>query len=180
MDKQQTLEDLTNSLGLKPNDWDVLLIGDGSATSWNSECGWCSALIMSDFTRELFYGGCNKGTTSIAELMAYALPLLYLTSGGVNGYDMSKGCRVSIVSDSKYVVNGLNGASCLKSNLPLWSVVATARRNGCILRGHWAARETYDLNKLCHAVANRSRVWQKDLVNQVVGSKTVYNFNPDA
>lgn len=176
--KEQTLSDLLRDLNIKSSQWDALLIGDGSASDWRNECGWCSVLITYDFQREIFYGSCNKGTNNVAEMMAYVMPLMYLSSQFVPTANR-KTCRVRVITDSEYVAKGINGVTNLKSNTELWSVLNSAKYNGLSVAAHWIPRDTVDLNKLCHDVANYTRQVQKDLLHQVIGDRTAYDFTPE-
>lgn len=163
-------------------DWDYLIVGDGSGTTWAKEFGWGSALICKhDFERKLFYGSMSLGTNNMAELMAVLHPLMYLanTQQGVR----PGGLKVHVVSDSEYVINGLKKedpiwVSQLEMNRELWMAIHMTRRRGLVIKGHHILRDTIDLNRLGHDLANLAR---KSLITAAEElPHDVYKMNPDA
>ena len=151
-----------------PNDgWDVLIICDGSGTSWGKEWGSGSVIVQrSDFARPMFQVGGNTGTNNVAELMGVFYPLLWLTT---NKFGVAEGgCRVHVISDSEYVVNGINNDAFLTArkfnkNQVLWLSIHATKRQGIVLKAHHIKRDTIDLNKLCHDLANLARKSQINL-----------------
>ena len=62
------IPDILNKLQI--DDWDVLLIGDGSGAGWNllSGCGWASVLIDKySNNHKIFMGATTPGTITIGE-----------------------------------------------------------------------------------------------------------------
>ena len=55
------LQTVLDHLGVKETDWDVVIIGDGSGSDWQSPCGWASVLIDKETrNRKVFYGAIEE------------------------------------------------------------------------------------------------------------------------
>lgn len=173
----QTIEEVLELAGIDNDDWDVLLIGDGSGTSWEKECGWGVTLITSTHYRNVYSGAFSHGTNNIAEMMAYLLPLMALTAGEVP-IDIKSGCRVRVITDSQYVVNGINQRIPLKNNFELWTAIQAVRRFGIDLKAYWAPRDVVDLNRLGHNLANKSRIAQQNRISESLGGRDVHKIDP--
>jgi len=159
----------------------VLIVGDGSGTTWEKEMGWGSVLVeKNNFTRTLFHGGTSAGTNNMAELMAVLHPLMYLANNEKG--EKPGGCKVHVISDSEYVVNGLKHtspvwASKLKVNRELWMAIHMTRRRGLVITGHHVPRETIALHKIGHELANLSRVGQIGMKKEL--KQDVYAANQE-
>ena len=165
------LTTLRQFFGIKPDAWDVIIVTDGSATTWEKEGGWGAVVIKNDsFIYIPFFGGMSHCTNNVAELMAVLHPLMFLASnkGGVN----PKGCRVHVISDSEYVVKGLKQTNIawaqeLKNNREMWMAIHMTRRKGMIFTSHHIHRDTIELNRICHDLANLGRRSQIKLVDKL-------------
>lgn len=141
--------------------WDYLLIGDGSNTGkWQYEAGWACWIIdrANPTNPEPVWGGASVGTNIVAELMAYAYPLLYLS----NTRKLTL-AHVHIVTDCEFLTKAANKPAWQKKNKELWIMVNAFRQRGLYTHWHWLPRDTFDLNKFCHTLANKSRVAMKGL-----------------
>jgi len=176
-----TLPSLRRYLGIKKDEWDVIIIGDGSGTTWEKEMGWGSVLIRSDtFERKAFYGAMSHGTNNMGEMMAVLQPLMFLTqakSGVKPG-----GLKVHVISDSEYVVNGLAKMDPiwihdLKTNRELWMAMHMTRRKGLLIKSHHIPRDIIDLNKLSHNLANMARRSQIQVRKDF--DEDIYKANPE-
>src|SRR4051794_5701116 len=75
----ETLEELIGRLGIK--DWDFLILGDGSGSNWNKECGWGAVSIeRATLERLVWYGYANRGSVNAAEGMALLWPAMWLAN----------------------------------------------------------------------------------------------------
>lgn len=167
-----TLNDLLSVLDIKPGEWDFLLVGDGSGNTWELPFGSASTLISAaTFDRKVFASSGSHGTNNVAEMMAYLMPLLYLSAQG-------RAARVHIVTDSEYVANTLNGQQAAKSNIELWQAIRATRYRGLTLHGHWIPRGVVPLNEFADRLANAARISQQPLVTGVLGEKSIYDVNP--
>lgn len=175
-----TLDSLRQHLGIAPNAWDAIVVSDGSGTSWQREMGYAAVLIRNNsFSRELFYGGNNHGTNNLAEMMAIFWPLFHLANqqAGVAIH----GCRVHVVTDSMYVRDGLTTKDPINDpkltvNRELWLAIHAVRRRGVDVFAHHLHRDTIDLNRLCHDLANLSRRSQIGLTEQT--NWDIHQANP--
>lgn len=176
-----TLDTLCKHLALSTTDWDYLIVGDGSGTTWEKEFGWGSVLVSNhSFERQVFFGAMSNGTNNMAELLMVLHPLMHIVNNdkGVR----ANGTRVHIVSDSQYVVNGLAKdnpiwVSQLQLNRELWMAIHMTRRSGLIIKGHHIPRDTIDLNRLGHDLANISRKRMIGILSDL--PHDIYAANPD-
>lgn len=138
------------SLGIQ--EWDYLLIGDGSGTTWQNNIGWCSSLFSKDNEINHFFGGQNSGTNIIAEMLAYVAPLLWLKE-----QHKKTSLSVHIITDCELISQQGNNITQRKSHKELWNLFDAIVRNGIFLTWHWYRRDQLDLNKLSHEKANEMR-----------------------
>lgn len=143
--------------------WDAIIIGDGSATTWEKELGWGSLLIQrTKLIIEPFYGGMSHGTNNMAEILAVLHPLLYLSQ---HAEPSLGGCQVHVITDSTYVAQGLEFENLLlsptlKNNRALWLAVFGTVRQGLKIKAHHVDRDVVDYQKICHDLANLARMSQ--------------------
>ena len=158
----KTVQDLLRHYNISNSDWDYLVIGDGSGTGWGETMGWGSTLICkSDNSRRVFYGAMSSGTNNTAELMAALHPLSFLVNN-LNWADRPQGIKVHVVTDSKYVADGLTHdnpiwVAGLTKNRELWMALHMTRRRGIEIIGHHLPRNSIDLATFGHELANASR-----------------------
>ena len=108
---------------LQLHNWDYIIAGDGSATTWDAALGFGSILYRKhDSYRKRFFGGFSNGTNNTAEMMAVILPLFYIEAMA-NSNPKSRLPNVYIISDSAYVVNGGNGQAVKKAKQMLWASI---------------------------------------------------------
>ena len=160
--ESESLQDLLKQFEIGPSDWHSLLVGDGSATTWEHSAGWSSVLIQKHVPgRKPFYGGMSCGTNNVAGLMAVLHPLMYIAN---NQKELPVGGHhVHVITDSSYVANGLEHdnpvwISGLGKNRELWMALYALRRKGIIPHPHHIIRDTIELNRVSHDLANESRV----------------------
>ena len=191
--EKETLEELLERLGIK--DWDFVIIGDGSGSNWNHECGWASVSIERITMERLVWNGCmNRGTVNVAEIMAYVQPLNWIAAREEDRRKKRKVRRsaynIHIITDSQYCRD--TGGSCdrltLAKNGVLWAALDIFRRQGFVLHWHWIERETAALNRYADKVSKLARTlikWynlqekmERDGSGDVV--QTVYDVNPSS
>lgn len=141
-------------MGIHPEQWEYAIVGDGSGVGWDMGCGWASTLVRRvPAQRWPFRGGMDPGTISLAEIMAFLQPLLFMAST----MKPSQFQRVHIFSDSQYVVNIGKGTRAPKSHAILWRQLAGIRGLGFEIDFHWIPRDCIDLNKFADAIAGEAR-----------------------
>lgn len=182
--KAETLAEIRRVLKIKPGEWDYLLIGDGSATTWDRECGWaCVQIENGTGKRQDYFGATNRGTNILGEMMAYAHPLLELVDNDDRRTNDAGFSRVHIVSDCEYVEKVGNGRNVPKKHKAAWGMFETVRRCGLILTFHWIPRDTIGLNKFSHNLANSARKAMKvyphsDKALQPLGFGSIFDVDP--
>jgi ribonuclease HI len=146
------------------NDWEMVLIGDGSGTGWQGGCGWASVSVVRrpsrrlpgeiDWVGHLWQGGMNAGTSNVAELMAYVAPLLWYQTT----FDDLRERHVHIFSDSQYVVGSADPAKRRRQNGVLIQAFHHLRGAGLCLHWHWMKRNTTRLHRLMDDASRRARL----------------------
>ncbi len=172
-------------------DWDILLVGDGSGSNYNYACGWgCVSVVRETFGRECWTGCMSKGTVNLAEMMAYIQPLsCFASREEARRKEKGAFCRilnVHIVTDSEYVrAQGASGDVLPRRNGAMWRIFEDFTRKGFILNWHWIPRDSVELNAFTDLLSKAARklIKENDVqerVETVDGSvsRTVYDFNP--
>ena len=159
---EETLEELLIRLEIQPDEWDLLIIGDGSGSNWTRESGWAS-ISIDRVTRErrVWVGSMNRGTVNFAEMMAYLQPLNWYASVELNKRKKSGNVRfrnVHIITDSKYCrEQGSKKALLPKKNSVLWKMFDGFQRHGILLHWHWVPRDTVELNIYADKISKVAR-----------------------
>ena len=188
-DHKESLEALLKRLGIADN-WDILVIGDGSGSNWNREAGW-SAVSIERITgeRQVWYGAMNRGTVNFAEIMAYLQPLGWLSAREEekrsSGKTRTRAYRVHIITDSDYCRQmGSSGKRGQVKNAALWAAFDVFRRQGFVLFWHWIPRASCGLNEYSDSLSKLARLLvkkynlQERLEEQAGDGATVYEVNP--
>jgi ribonuclease HI len=164
---------------LKISNWHYLLVGDGSCTGkWQYEAGFACTVINRENPTAFYtrHGGFDRGTNIVAEMMAYVLPLMEISS-----LDKISVRRVHIVTDCEYLPKAaLNLAWQQKANSELWTMIRAFKRKGLVLHWHWVPRDTIDLNKFCHDLANSARVQMQGLAEPLLAQHTFTTIEVNA
>jgi len=183
----EPLDALLERLGI--THWDLLLVGDGSGSTWDRECGWgCVSVERETMQRRAWHGAMNAGTVNFAEMMAYIQPLGWYVSRELQQRKHGKSVQVRhvhIVTDSSYV-GGLRASPDLLSgpNGALWQVFKQFTAQGILIHWHWIRRESVELNQFADQLSKAARLnlKDKDLPGQVADShqprRTLFQFNP--
>jgi ribonuclease HI len=111
---------------------------------------------------QVFYGMLNRGTSQVAEVLAYLQPLEYLNSLEQTRRDKHgarpRALKVHIVTDSEYVKNTGNGSHNVRRNAGLWATFDVFSRLGLVLFWHWKRRDTTALNAYTDALSRDARL----------------------
>jgi len=138
--------------------WDILLVGDGSGSTWEGACGWSCVLVDRQTRgRKLFFGGMNVGSNYLAEAMPYLHALLWYHQASGKGRIHKFGLqRVAIVTDSASFTNGLISTN--PEALPMfWGAWNEMKRMGYVIEPRWLRRSTISMNVLVDMIAGKSR-----------------------
>lgn len=166
--------------------WDVVIVGDGSGTGWNTGCGW-GAILVERLTRarRTFFGGMNAGSVNMAEIMPvfHALSWYHEQHGSDRLKRANGKLTVHVLSDSQ--VTTTNGNEMLqngrmpKHHIAVWAGIRQFVVEGYDIKFRWLPRETIALHWLTDALAGNARI----AVNSVEmedgegRSITPYEFN---
>lgn len=155
------LSAIRREVGIDPEDWDAIVVADGSGQDIGRPCGWGALLYRRDQpTPKPLWGGLSAGTNIMAEVYAVLQPLSWLVyeRRGVK----QGGFHVHVVSDSLYTVGLLNDLtpariSDLHIHSDLWLAILGAKRRGLRITAHHTPRNELAAHKLAHNLANLAR-----------------------
>lgn len=146
--------------------WDVLMIGDGSGSRWGKPCGWgCAVIDRLTGESGIVSGAVSTGTNNVAELMAYVFPLMELAEIERKRHAAGEEFRtrnIHIISDSDYVVGVARKVKKTGTHAMLWSAIEAVKRFGFILTWHHTKRSCVDLNVYTDHIARQSMHLIKD------------------
>lgn len=181
-------DEVLRNLGVPPEAWDVLIVGDGSGTGWNASCGWTGILVDRELRlRKDLHGAMNAGTSYLAELMPYVQALGWYVEGPGRARLLDKlskeaGARVNIhvITDSEIVAKQGAGRASRRKGRPYWAMIEALETFGLNIFWHWQKRQALGLNRLCDYMAGlcRRSVDAVTAVGPPEGT-TIYSFNPD-
>ena len=187
--EREALEDMLERLGIE--DWDWLLIGDGSGSNWNYQCGWAAVSIdRLTLHRDVWAGVMSRGTVNFAEMMAYLQPLNWYAAEEDRRRKKGKTTRirqVHIITDSMYCQEQGRSRNLMPHrNGSLWQVFESFQRQGIMLNWHWNERDDVELNRYVDALSKAARILMKEndvqkMVELDASGRvrfTVYDFNP--
>lgn len=144
---------------LSLQDFDLLLIGDGSGTVFNKACGWaCVSWNRLTEDIEMHNGSSSCGTNNFAELIPYVQALWHFDQCFRQLALPGQKAKIEIVSDSEVTVRCGNGIYARKGNACLWSAIEWFERSG-IYNIHWnhVHRNTNRFSKRCDWLAGETR-----------------------
>lgn len=175
--KVKTIEQLMRLFKITEANW--LMVGDGSCTGdWKYEAGWAMTAVNAQTgERKDIYGGANIGTNIVAEMMAYAYPLLWLARKKTTSV-----LYVDIFTDCEYIVKTAANPQQRKAYRELWHMLDAYKRSGLITRWHWIPRDILDLNKFAHTLANLARrqmKFQDDIALEELGVESLDELTPN-
>ncbi len=177
------------SLGVEDSAWDVLIVGDGSGTTWNNSCGWASVLIDKKLRlRKELHGAMNFGTSYLAELMPYVQALSWYVEGPGRNLLHEKlmispaaAVKIHIITDSETVAKQGQGRANRRCGHYYWQMFEAIQESGFEIGWHHLGRTKLSLNCLCDYLAGTCRK-SIDVVTAVTTppGTTAYDFNPEA
>jgi ribonuclease HI len=178
-----TIQQVLCELKVQPDDWDAVIIGDGSGEGRETSCGWASVLIDHyGGYRVEFYGGRNKGTSYQAEIQPYLDALTWYVSGP--GKAQRKPTRVHLITDNATVANCGNRVTDRSTYAWLWASFTHIERMDYILKWHWIKRDRLALNRLCDYVSGMGRLEMARLRSRIESDlnstveELLYDYNP--
>jgi hypothetical protein len=188
--ENEKLESLCERLGI--DDWDFLIVGDGSGSSLVSECSWASISIeRANMERLVWWGYANRGGVNYAEMQAYGQPLNWILNRELERRSKRgvrvKSYKVHVITDSTYVQGGgESGKDRPVKNSLLWEMLALGARHGVIVDYHWQRRTDVALNSLADWISKLVRLMYRQYNVQATamagyraaGIESLYDINP--
>ena len=148
-----------------PDDWDMLMVGDGSGCGWDIGAGWAVACIERDQPKpKVCYGAMNPGTVNIAELMPYIHGLSWYVEELRKRKAPTEIRVVRIITDSTHTQQrGDKPDKVLgKKNSGFWGAFNALERQGLVIHWHHFHRNTLALNSFTDCVSRAARVALRD------------------
>lgn len=156
-----SLTEVLAELGVRDQDWDLVIIGDGSGSDKTRACGWSSVLIdrRRRIKRKVFSGAFSLGSVSIAELMPTLQTLLWFEEnhGERTRKDLGRAVRVHVITDSRITASQGNHSVARRCNNHLWFLLDTLIASGYVLAWHWLGRDRTGLSILTDHLSRLSR-----------------------
>lgn len=182
---------------LKINDWDALIVGDGSGTGWKMGAGWAAVLIDKySGARKLFYGAMNTGTVTLGELFPYLHALSWYTGRDGPGRHrrrelqaVNRQMQIHVVTDSQIIAIAGNRPESRRSHQELWAAFDEYRKRGFALTFHFIERDRVDLNVLADEISRQARLDVEDTYDRAIETLgrrypglptdvSIYDFSP--
>lgn len=169
-EKLDDLEVVASRLGV-PDDWDVLIYGDGSGNPDHKPCGWGWALVdRQSRRRKAEFGALSCGTIIVAELMPVVHAMLWYGEclGRMRPAELGRPVNVHVITDNQTVVaywKALSGGGRVTAKIrrrrPLWNVLLGYEQLGYVFDFHWTKRNQIGLHNFTDRDSKRAR---KDLI----------------
>lgn len=165
MQKLESVAQLTQALRI-PDNWDAIMVGDGSGTKWSRAMGWaCTVIDRHSNNRMLTWGGAYPGTNNVAEIMAYVHAVSWYVGKEGFGHkwlqSLPKGAspilNVAVVTDSEITANIGNGVTKPNSNKAFWAAMKAFQMDGVLITWYHYNRALIGLNELADEVAGENR-----------------------
>lgn len=194
------LHQVLSELNIQPDDWDALLVGDGSGTDWKNTCGF-SAVLIDHYGnyRAPFHGSLNTGTNQLAELMPYLHAMTWYASGPgkarledrlskwkpnpnhpIHPYsdpERPPGVKIHIITDNKNLANQGNYLAQRKAYSWIWKAFDELTSMGYQFKWHWLPRMKLGLNRFVDCMSGKCRLAMEKI--ELPPDTSLYDFNPD-
>ena len=152
------MKDILASLNKKPDNYDAIILCDGSGTIYEKSSGWAAYLFLTTTPSvlKIMKGGMNCGTNNLAEMMPIFQSLWYLRNLNSN-----QKYRILVLSDSEWMIKCGNGEYAINTdgaNQMIWSAIKSIE-NYWFYKIEWfhVSRNSTKYHKLCHDTANSIR-----------------------
>jgi hypothetical protein len=162
MNELRDINTIATQLGI-PDDWDIMIVGDGAGCWWDKPCSWgCTLIDRHRGRRKAFYGAMSCGTIMLAELMPAVHALLWFHEfhGRARVSQLGRPLNVHVVTDNQTTTHHwhlLNSdtqkAQKIRRTRPLWNVLLRVAQAGYEFHFHWVRRNTVELQMLADELA---------------------------
>lgn len=179
------LSELLPKLGVRPGEYDLMIVADGSGSGWNVAGGWAAVVIdLVNRRRKLLTGATSAATSSTMELM----PFVWATFWYHNQLPRSRSGKIQVAHPVRVLCVSDSWETCKLGNeghqggtftSPLWAALRCAQRESgmVLMKWVWAERDSIGLNVLCDHLSRVSRVRHHEHVSLV---RAYPNLFPDA
>ena len=161
-----------------PDDWDLLMIGDGSGSNWKYGVGWGVVCVEKDRPKpKVCFGAMEPATVNISELMPYIHGLSWYIEELRSRKAPAEIRVVRILTDSLHTKDKGESPDRTRSkkNSGFWGAFAALERQGLVVHWHHFRRNELRLNVFADKVSKLSRLALKDAK---VISQTEEMFGP--
>jgi ribonuclease HI len=151
------LATVVQRLGI-PDNWDILIYGDGSGNARDKPCGWGWVLVdRHNQRRKVEWGALGCGSIVTAELLPTIHAMLWQLEypGRIRAADLGRPVRVHVITDSettvahwRLLIRGGRGAQKLRRRRPLWNSLDGFEGSGYVFEFHWTRRNQFALHIL--------------------------------
>jgi ribonuclease HI len=171
------LADFLKNQEISPNQWDLLLFGDGSGSDWKGAGGYSAFMIDGRRrARACILGGRSYSTVNRMELTAYTEALSYHYYKLLDETVTDPPYKVWVFTDSEYTAKCGSRTYSRKANLDLWTVADWYETRGYRIRWRWVPRNSNPL----HAAADRlSGAAREALKPTLLSDDDLYRLLPD-
>lgn len=150
-------------------DWDLILVGDGSAKDRTGVCAWAVTLFdRHNNSKRICYGGASVGDCLLGELLPYVQALTWYSRfrglRRLRERPAGEQLRVAILTDSQVtathgneLATAIQDARRMKSTRPFWGVLLQMAENGYCFDWHWVKRNKIMANRQMNLLAQQVR-----------------------
>lgn len=171
----EIIQELLTALKIKDEDWDAIVIGDGSGSRWGYPGGWATILFDKDTKfYKVLYGAVSDTTVNVCELVPYIFTMHWYSRAigktlqhkimKESDYISPRPVNIHIVTDCDIIAEQGNRRANREVNMPYWKALDDFERQNYNLVFHWIPRDTYEANKRCDVLSKRMRLFIKEEV----------------
>lgn len=166
--RTEEIVELQHALGIA-NDWDVILVGDGSQGNETKMCGWGVILFdKMNSSQKTFYGAASSGGCLASEITPYLQSLIWFDRFRGRKRKKLRSINIHIATDSEIIAKQgqelsrfLADPRRLQSTRPLWQILQQIEQTGYKITWHWIRRGTLEANRTANRIAQAAR-WQME------------------
>ena len=164
------LEEILTKLQI-PDDWNLLLIGDGSGSTSEAPGGWSCYVFYNSggfiTERPRMFGGMNRGAPiNFLECVQYWLAIRqHYQEVGKDFLKTADACQAHIVTDSQWAAQAMSGHILSEAHSDIKSMYRYYTDRNYRLTWHKVPRATYTLQIRADGLAEQARMavtWDKE------------------
>jgi ribonuclease HI len=172
----QQLVDVLESRGIKYDEYDLFLFGDGSGLTWEIGGGFATFIVdRNKQLRKHMIGARTLSTVNRMELSAYTEALSYHYECVMDRKIQKPPYKVVVLTDSELTERVGNGVYSRKANGDLWQVIDWFTTRGYRIRWVWVPRNSTPYHELADYLAGAAR---RALIELRLGDEELYRCLP--